>query len=87
MAVDKNTGEDIEPECAPALRLVEDPQKEASGPIWVQGGVRIESEGGEAYETRNRVTLCRCGKSDNKPFCVGNHIRAKFDDGDESLKK
>ena len=87
VAVDKKTGKAIEPECEPALSLVEDPQKNASGPIWVKGGVTIESEGGKAYEVRNRVTLCRCGKSDNKPFCVGNHIRAKFNDGDESLKK
>jgi len=87
VARDKKTGKPVEPEFSPSLSLVEDPQKKASGPIWVKGGVPIESEGGEAYETRNRVTLCRCGQSDNKPFCVGNHIRAKFDDGDESLKK
>lgn len=87
VAVDKKTGEAIEPELQPALSLIEDPQKKVSGPIWVKGGVKIESEDGQAYEIRNRVTLCRCGKSDNKPFCVGNHIRAKFNDGDESLKK
>lgn len=87
VACAKKTGEPIEPKCAPQISLVEDPQKKASGPIWVKGGVKIESEGGQTYEIRNRVTLCRCGKSDNKPFCVGNHIRAKFNDGDESLKK
>jgi len=83
----KKTGEPIEPEFEPQISLLEDPQKKASGPIWVKGGVEIESEGGKAYEIRNRVTLCRCGESDNKPFCVGNHIRAKFNDGDESLNK
>jgi CDGSH-type Zn-finger protein len=87
VAHDKKTGEPIEPEFEPQISLVEDPQKKASGPIWVKGGVEIESEGGQAYETRNRVTLCRCGESDNKPFCDGEHIRAKFDDGDESLNK
>lgn len=86
-ACDKTTGKPIEPDFEPRISLIEDPQKKASGPIWVKGGVEIESEGGEAYETRNRVTLCRCGMSDNKPFCVGNHIRAGFNDGDESLNK
>ena len=28
---------------------------------------------GTAWEVRNRVTLCRCGKSSNKPFCNGAH--------------
>ena len=87
VALDKKTGEPIEPRFTPAISLVEDPQKKASGPIWVKGGVEIESADGQAHETRNRVTLCRCGESDNKPFCVGNHIRMKFDDGDESLNE
>jgi CDGSH-type Zn-finger protein len=25
------------------------------------------------YESRNRITLCRCGKSENKPYCDGSH--------------
>jgi CDGSH-type Zn-finger protein len=87
VACDKETGQPIEPEYAPALSLVEDPQKNSSGPIWVKGGVRIESENGKAYETRNRVTLCRCGKSKNKPFCDGHHLKIKFNDGDGSLNK
>jgi CDGSH-type Zn-finger protein len=84
---DKTTGKSIEPEFAPSISLIEDPQVGSSGPIWVKGGVPIESGSGRAYETRNRVTLCRCGRSKNKPFCDGNHIRAKFNDGDESLNK
>jgi CDGSH-type Zn-finger protein len=87
VAVDKKTGKPIEPDLAPGIGLVEDPQKKVSGPIWVKGGVAIESEDGRAYEARNRVTLCRCGQSDNKPFCVGNHIRAQFNDGDESINE
>ncbi len=87
VAHDKSTGKPIEPEFAPQISLLEDPQKKASGPIWVKGGVEIVSADGSSYEIRNRVTLCRCGRSDNKPFCDGEHIRAKFDDGDESLKK
>ena len=87
VACDKRTGEPIEPRFAPSISLTEDPQAGVSGPIWVKGGVAIESENGMVYETRNRVTLCRCGKSKNKPFCDGSHIRAKFNDGDESLNR
>jgi CDGSH-type Zn-finger protein len=87
VAYDKKTGEPIEPELAPSISLIEDPQAETSGPIWVKGGVVIESEQGRSYEARNRVTLCRCGGSRNKPFCDGSHIRARFNDGDKSIRK
>jgi CDGSH-type Zn-finger protein len=87
VAWDNKTGKPIEQEMEPSLGLVEDPQANASGPIWVKGGVAIESADGTQYETRNRMTLCRCGQSKNKPFCDGNHIKVKFNDGDPSLKK
>ncbi|HEY0196583.1 MAG TPA: CDGSH iron-sulfur domain-containing protein, partial [Methanobacterium sp.] len=45
-----------------------------------------ESADGYVYEVRNRVTLCRCGQSENKPFCDGTHMEIGFNDGDESLK-
>jgi CDGSH-type Zn-finger protein len=83
---DKKTGKELEPNLEKSISLVEDPQNKVSGPIWVKGGVPIESSDGTIYETRNRVTLCRCGKSSNKPFCDGSHIEEGFDDGDESLK-
>jgi CDGSH-type Zn-finger protein len=78
---DKKTGKPIEPEFQPSISLVEDPQKRVSGPIWLKGGVLIESSRGGKYEIRNRVTLCRCGSSENKPFCDGRHIDIEFDDG------
>jgi len=45
----------------------------ATGPAFVRGGIQITSGDGFNYEIRNRVTLCRCGKSKNKPFCDGSH--------------
>ncbi len=86
VAWDKIKGTPYEPDFTPSISLVEDPVHHVSGPIWVKGYVKIESRGGIPYEARNRVTLCRCGKSDNKPFCNGNHIYCQFTDGDESLK-
>ncbi|MDP8996734.1 MAG: CDGSH iron-sulfur domain-containing protein, partial [Pseudomonadota bacterium] len=35
---------------------------------------------GTAYELRNRVALCRCGASNNKPFCDGAHASVRFND-------
>ena len=46
-----------------SVGLIEDPELDSSGPIWVRGGIPIISEEGDQYEIRNRVTLCRCGKS------------------------
>lgn len=77
----KPSGEAVEPEFAPSLVLVEDPEKHSSGPLWVRGGIAVTSSDGTAYETRNRVTLCRCGRSSNKPFCDGTHADVGFDDG------
>ena len=68
------------PELEPTIGLVQDPQMGVSGPIWVKGGIQVESADGRAYEVRNRVTLCRCGKSKNKPFCDGSHIADGFHD-------
>lgn len=62
----------------PSIVLVEDPQMTVSGPIFVRGGIEIVDAAGEPYEVRNRVTLCRCGRSANKPFCDGSHIEAGF---------
>jgi len=88
IAWDKKTKKAIEPKFNKSISLVEDPQKEVSGPIWAKGGIDLESEEGEKYETRNRVTLCRrCGQSKNKPFCDGCHIESGFNDGDKSLGK
>ncbi len=36
-------------------------------------GVQVVAGDGEAYDARERQTLCRCGGSRNKPFCDGAH--------------
>ncbi len=87
VAWDRKTGKPIERKLKPSLSLVEDPSEGASGPIWVKGGVPVQSSDGTVYEVRNRVTLCRCGKSLNKPFCDGTHLTVEFNDGDKRLKK
>jgi CDGSH-type Zn-finger protein len=79
-AIDKKTGKVIEPELSPSISMIEDVPAKVSGPLWVKGGIEIESSDGSTYEVRNRQTICRCGKSCNKPFCDGSHIKEKFND-------
>ncbi len=81
VAWDKQTGRSLEPVLPQSIALVQDPTKNVSGPLWVRGGIQVESADGELYEVRNRQTLCRCGASRNKPFCDGSHIAVGFQDG------
>jgi len=83
---DKNTQKPIEPKFEPSIGIIEDSQAKVSGPIWLKGNIELVCEDGTKHEGRNRVTLCRCGSSENKPFCDGSHVAVKFNDGDESLK-
>ncbi len=78
VAWDKTTGQAIEPRLEPGISLIEDPATGLSGPLWVKGRIPIESAEGFEYERRNRVTLCRCGRSARKPFCDGAHTAAGF---------
>jgi len=75
---DRTTRKAIEPEFDPSIGIVDDPEEGVAGPIWVRGGIPVTSADGETYEVRNRVTLCRCGASNNKPFCDASHASIGF---------
>jgi len=75
LVVMDKTGSVIEPEFEASIGVVEDPHLGVSSALWVRGGILIESADGSLYEIRNRVTLCRCGRSENKPFCDSSHER------------
>lgn len=77
---DVRTGKPFELELRPMIGLIEDPALHVSGGIWAMGGVPITTPDGFTYEVRNRVTLCRCGNSNNKPFCDGTHASSKWHD-------
>lgn len=50
-----------------------------NGPIAVTGPVTyINAAGEEQRLERKRVSLCRCGASENKPFCDGSHAKVGF---------
>lgn len=77
--IDNATGKTIEPELEKSIVVVEGLHQGEHGPLWVRGGIPIKSADGKQYEIRNRVTLCRCGKSRNKPFCDGSHVEIEKD--------
>lgn len=79
-AWDNRTGRPYEFRFEPSLGLIEDPALGVSGGLWVRGGIEIRREDGGAFEVRNRVVLCRCGRSANKPYCDGTHASAGWRD-------
>jgi len=82
VAVDKE-GREYDEEHEPSIEILQDSEKQVSGPISVKGKIPIESSDGFTYEKRNRITLCRCGKSKNKPFCDATHVEIGFCDKKE----
>jgi CDGSH-type Zn-finger protein len=50
-----------------------------NGPVILetQEGFSVSLEGSTREET-GPIVLCRCGKSDKKPFCDGSHRNADF---------
>ncbi|MCC7553226.1 MAG: CDGSH iron-sulfur domain-containing protein [Methanobacteriaceae archaeon] len=71
--IDKRNNESTDKDLDNEIVLLYDTGKNKEGPIWVKGNIEIISSDGEKYEDRNKETLCRCGKSFNKPTCDGSH--------------
>ena len=44
-----------------------------NGPICVVGDFDIIDAEGNKMNYGNKIYLCRCGNSENKPFCDGSH--------------
>ena len=51
------------------------------GPLLLSGSVRILNGSGRHAWQGTKVALCRCGASNNKPFCDGQHKKIGFTSG------
>ncbi|HEY6949350.1 MAG TPA: CDGSH iron-sulfur domain-containing protein [Nitrososphaeraceae archaeon] len=53
-----------------------------NGPYYITGGIELIGENIEFGEgaSKEHYTLCRCGASENKPFCDGTHGTINFKD-------
>ena len=50
------------------------------GPLKVSGEVELTTGTGAKIATMSQAFLCRCGASQNKPFCDGSHKKIGFSD-------
>ena len=84
VVVDKQTGITVEPSLDKSIGAIEDPHIGVLDLFGYAAESQFIQLDGKLYEMRNRVTLCRCGKSTNKPFCDSSHYpeedrEVKFD--------
>jgi CDGSH-type Zn-finger protein len=51
-----------------------------NGSLKVEGDFVIHDAEGNAFDLSGRkiISFCRCGHSENKPFCDGSHRRVGF---------
>ncbi len=51
-----------------------------NGPLRIEGEFAIADAAGAEFGLAGRtvISLCRCGQSENKPFCDGSHARQGF---------
>jgi uncharacterized Fe-S cluster protein YjdI len=66
---------DVEPDLPQEIAVTTEITSDGpiEGPLWVTGNITIERADGQPFELRNRVTLCSCGRSTQKPLCDGTH--------------
>jgi CDGSH-type Zn-finger protein len=51
-----------------------------NGPLRVEGSIKLLDANGGQWDLTGKpaISLCRCGASENKPFCDGSHAKIGF---------
>ena len=49
-----------------------------NGPLLVSGNLEITLKDGSKETKKRSTAFCRCGLSDNKPYCDGTHNKENF---------
>jgi CDGSH-type Zn-finger protein len=57
-----------------------------NGPLQIKGTFQLLDPDGAAYDLDGQriVLLCRCGHSQNQPFCDSSHVRNGFTSQDRA---
>lgn len=56
-----------------------------NGPLYVRGDVEVRDAEGKLLGAGYRMTLCRCGHSQNQPFCDLSHRDVGFTDNPRAI--
>ena len=56
-----------------------------NGPLHIVGELELKDVEGELLEKTDELYLCRCGQSNNKPYCDGTH-KNDFQEPGEFIK-
>jgi len=49
-----------------------------TGPLKISGNFQLLDGDGNPIQTGEKIALCRCGHSSNKPFCDASHNKVGF---------
>ena len=49
-----------------------------NGPLMVYGNIIVKDKDGSETKRSKVTAFCRCGQSQNKPYCDGTHAKAGF---------
>jgi uncharacterized Fe-S cluster protein YjdI len=49
-----------------------------NGPLYLRGSLQVTDANGTVMREATRLALCRCGQSQNKPYCDNSHRAAGF---------
>jgi len=76
----KNEKRNMGPEIKPAQIRLSERHFGFHGPYDTSGAIEIEGPMERQPESPLKMTLCRCGHSNNKPYCSGVHNDIEFED-------
>ena len=57
-----------------------------NGPLHITGDLELKDNNDQLLEKNEELFLCRCGHSNNKPYCDGQHKKINYQDNGEFKK-
>ncbi len=51
----------------------------ANGPLIISGAINVKDSQGNTESKTKKTAFCRCGGSNNKPYCDGTHTKIGFE--------